>query len=118
MTLRRRLVSVPTLFLLAIVLTAAIPLWLPLAALADAVRGRYRLPAPFVAYVGVVVLLMLIPNTVTARPRFVYTAFPLFISAAAWLQRKHRDWWTYIFASCAAGLVGLTALYGAMGAIP
>ena len=61
---------------------------------------------------------MLIPNTVTARPRFVYTAFPLFISAAAWLQRKHRDWWTYIFASCAAGLVGLTALYGAYGAIP
>ena len=44
MTLRRRLVSVPTLFLLAIVLTAAIPLWLPLAALADAVRGRFRLP--------------------------------------------------------------------------
>ncbi len=91
------------------VLTLALLFWL---------MHRYRLPAPLVAYVMVVVLLMLIPNTVTARPRFVYTAFPLFISAAAWLQRKHRDWWTYIFASCAAGIVGLTALYGALGAIP
>jgi hypothetical protein len=91
------------------VLTLVLLLWL---------LHRYRLPAPVVAYVTVVVLLMLIPNTVTARPRFVYTAFPLFISAAAWLQRKHRDWWTYIFACSAAGLVGLTALYGAYGAIP
>jgi hypothetical protein len=91
------------------VLTLALLFWL---------MHRYRLPAPFVAYVVVVVLLMLIPNTVTARPRFVYTAFPLFISAAAWLQRKHRDWWTYIFAACAAGIVGLTALYGALAAIP
>lgn len=44
MTLRRRLVSVPTLFLLAAGLTALAPLWLPLTALADLVRGRLRLP--------------------------------------------------------------------------
>jgi 1-acyl-sn-glycerol-3-phosphate acyltransferase len=44
MTLRRRLVSVPTLFLLAILFTAAAPLWLPLTALADLARGRARLP--------------------------------------------------------------------------
>ena len=44
MTVRRRLVSVPTLFLLAILLTAAMPVWLPLTALADLVRGRFRLP--------------------------------------------------------------------------
>ena len=79
---------------------------------------RYRLPLPMVAYSVVVILLMLIPNTVTARPRFVYTAFPLFICAAVWLQRKHRDWWTYIFAGCAVGLTALSALYGVRGAIP
>ncbi len=44
MTLRRRLICVPTLFLLAIVLAAAMPVWLPLSAMADLVRGRPRLP--------------------------------------------------------------------------
>ena len=44
MTLRRRLVSVPGLFAVAIVLTATIPLWLPLTALGDLLRGRRRLP--------------------------------------------------------------------------
>ena len=34
----------------------------------------HRLPAAFNAYVAVVVLLMLLPSTVTARPRFIYTA--------------------------------------------
>jgi 4-amino-4-deoxy-L-arabinose transferase-like glycosyltransferase len=79
---------------------------------------QHRLPWPMMAYIAVVVLLMLIPETVTARPRFVYTAFPLFISAAVWLQRDKRDWWPYVIGACAAGLVGLTALYGVFGAIP
>ncbi|MBI4884112.1 MAG: 1-acyl-sn-glycerol-3-phosphate acyltransferase [Actinobacteria bacterium] len=42
--LRRRVVSVPGLFLFAIALLATLPLWLPMAALADLVRGRLRLP--------------------------------------------------------------------------
>jgi 1-acyl-sn-glycerol-3-phosphate acyltransferase len=41
---RRRLQSVPALFLGAVLLVVLAPLWLPLAALADAVRGRFRLP--------------------------------------------------------------------------
>ena len=66
-----------------------------------------------------VVLLMLLPSTVTARPRFLYTAFPLLISAAAWFELKdRRDWWPYVVGGCCAGLVGLTALYGVLGAIP
>ncbi len=44
MTLRRRLVSVPILFLLAMLLVAAAPIWLPLTALSDLLRGRVRLP--------------------------------------------------------------------------
>lgn len=79
---------------------------------------KHPLPAFMVAYVAVVILLMLLPETVTARPRFVFTAFPLFISAGAWFSRDHRDWWPFVLSACAAGLVGLTALYGVLGAIP
>ena len=43
-----------------------------------------------VAYIAVVLALMLLPATVTARPRFLFTAFPLFISAAAWWPRQDR----------------------------
>ena len=79
---------------------------------------KHPLPAPMLAYCGVVVLLMLLPETVTARPRFVYTAFPFLISSAAWLEDDERGWWPYAVGACAAGLVGLTALYGVYGAIP
>ena len=84
---------------------------------------KKRLPWPMVAYVAVVLALMLIPETVTARPRFVYTAFPLFLSAGAWWPEDDEtswahDGWTLLIALCAAGLVTLTALYGVYGAIP
>ena len=79
---------------------------------------RKRLPAPMVAYSFGILALMLLPNTVTARPRFLYTALPLFISAAAFLHTERRDWWPYIIGACSAGLVTLTALYGVFGAIP
>ena len=44
-TVRRRIVSVPSLFCLAIVLLVAIPVWLPLTIVADLVRMQFRLPA-------------------------------------------------------------------------
>ncbi len=92
---------------------------------------RHRLPAPMVAYVAVVLVLMLAPSTVTARPRFLYTAFPLLISAAAWLRQREvahepespgvsevHEMWTVALGLCTAGLVTLTGLYGVLGAIP
>lgn len=80
---------------------------------------RERLPWPMLAYTAGVLFLMLLPSTVTARPRFLYTAFPLLISAAAWFRGQRRQaWWPYVIAACSAGLVGLTALYGVLGAIP
>jgi len=79
---------------------------------------KHRLPSYCNAYVAVVLLLMLLPSTVTARPRFLFTAFPLLISAAVWFERDKRDWWPYVVGACSAGLVGLTALYGVLGAIP
>lgn len=77
-----------------------------------------RLPLTMVAYCLGVLVFMLLPNTVTARPRFLFTAFPLFISAGAYLQSVRRDWWPYVIGACSTGLVALTALYGVYGAIP
>ena len=80
---------------------------------------RHRLPAPALAYSIVVVALMLLPATVTARPRFLFTAFPLFIAAAVWLdQPKRKEWWPYLTGLFMCGLTALTALYGVYGAIP
>jgi hypothetical protein len=55
---------------------------------------------------------------VTARPRFLFTAFPLFISAAAWWPEHHEEGWGLTIAMSAAGIVALTGLYGVLGAIP
>ncbi|MDO8389235.1 MAG: glycosyltransferase family 39 protein [Actinomycetota bacterium] len=79
---------------------------------------RYQLPPAMVAFSIAIVVLMVLPETVTARPRFVYTAFPLLIPAAVWFERVRRDWWPWVLASCAVGLTTLTALYGVFGAVP
>ncbi|MGD9997480.1 MAG: glycosyltransferase family 39 protein [Ilumatobacteraceae bacterium] len=82
------------------------------------VMWKQRLPWPLVAYTAVVLALMVLPSTVTARPRFVYTAFPAFISLAAWWPDEHEEAWGLTIALGAAGLVTLTGLYGVYGAIP
>ncbi len=79
---------------------------------------KYRLPWPIVGYIVGVLVLMLLPKTVTARPRFLYTAFPLVIPAAVYFHRRAKEAWPYAVAAGAAGIVGLTALYGVFGAIP
>jgi Gpi18-like mannosyltransferase len=79
---------------------------------------RRRLPAPIVAYVVVVLLLMLLPATVTARPRFLFTAFPLVIPVAWWWPERDRFGWELLLVACGAGLTALTTLYGVFGAIP
>ncbi len=101
---------------------------------------KKRLPLPWIAYSLVVIALMLIPETVTARPRFVFTAFPLFIAVAAWWPQPRtrptrsdpaidddplddalsweRQSWNLVIVVCGAGLAILTNLYGVFGAIP
>jgi hypothetical protein len=79
---------------------------------------KQPLPAVYNTYIAVILLLMVLPKTVTARPRFLFTAFPLLIAAAVWFERDKRDWWPYVVGACTAGLVGLTTLYGVRGAIP
>jgi hypothetical protein len=67
-----------------------------------------------------IVTLMLLPTTVTARPRFVFTAFPLLIGAAAWYEARDKEdnLWTFVMTSSGVGLTALTAIYGVYGAIP
>lgn len=99
---------------------------------------KRRLPLPWVAFSVAIVALMLIPETVTARPRFVFSAFPLFIAVAAWWPQPPRrngaasiatdladdglSWerqsWNFVLIACGAGLATLTNLYGVFGAIP
>jgi hypothetical protein len=79
---------------------------------------KARLPAPVVAYTAVVVALMLLPSTVTARPRFLYAAFPLLIAAAAVWPDDDDQWWALGLSLCGGGLVAVTALYGLHAAIP
>lgn len=80
---------------------------------------QHRLPSPAAAYSIVVVALMLLPATVTARPRFLFTAFPLLIAASVWLGHRRRErWWPYLVGLGLMGLTSLTALYGVYAAIP
>jgi len=90
---------------------------------------KVRLSWILVAYSAAVIALMLAPETVTARPRFLFTAFPLFIAVAAWWPDPDDDpdhhrasWdragWDLTLVLCGAGLVAVTGLYAAFGAIP
>jgi hypothetical protein len=88
---------------------------------------KVRLALPLAAFCAVVVALMLIPETVTARPRFLFTAFPFFIAVAAWWpepsdDERHASWeyagWDLSLVACGAGLAAVTGLYAVFGVIP
>lgn len=79
---------------------------------------KYRLPAMYAAYTAVVLVLMLLPATVTARPRFLFTAFPLVFPVARTLRDDDDKWWPILLGLMATGLVAVTGIYGVRGAIP
>ena len=79
---------------------------------------RARLPAFVAAYTIGALVLMLLPATVTARPRFLYAAFPLLIAGAAIWPADREDWWALGLSLFGAGLVAVTAVYGLYAAIP
>lgn len=79
---------------------------------------KYRLPLMYLAYSAVVLGLMLIPATVTARPRFLYTAFPLIFPVARALRDDDDKWWPVVVLVLATSLVAVTGIYGVRGAIP
>jgi len=82
---------------------------------------KARLPWFLTLYSWAILALMLTPATVTARPRFLFTAFPLLIGAAKWYENRRSvddQLWPLTLAACGAGLAALTGLYGVFGAIP
>jgi hypothetical protein len=79
---------------------------------------KRRLPAVLTVFTIGIVALTLLPATVTARPRFVYSAFPMIVAFAAWWPDDQEELWSLLMAACGAGLVIVTALYGHFAAIP
>jgi Dolichyl-phosphate-mannose-protein mannosyltransferase len=79
---------------------------------------KFRIPAMYTAYTAVVLALMLIPATVTARPRFLFTAFPLIFPVARALRDDDDKWWPVVLLIFATGLVTVTGMYGVRAAIP
>lgn len=79
---------------------------------------KFRLPLMYYAYTAAVIGLMLIPATVTARPRFLFTAFPLIFPVARMLRDDDDKWWLITISVLATGLVTVTGMYGVRAAIP
>ncbi len=79
---------------------------------------RVRLPLAMWAYVAVVGFLMIAPETVSARPRFVFAAFPLVIGVAAWWPRRPRFAFDALAVASAGALVAFTMIYASYAAIP
>lgn len=63
---------------------------------------RWRPPAVLTIYAAVVLLLAVLSQTLGLRPRFVLTAFPLFLALAAWLRGTAFN----VVLTCSAGLLG------------
>ncbi|MEI6198912.1 MAG: mannosyltransferase family protein [Actinomycetota bacterium] len=79
---------------------------------------KYKMNLIYWSYTAVVLALMLIPATVTARPRFLFTAFPLFFPVARALRDEDETWWPIVVMVMIGGLVTVTGIYGVHGAIP
>lgn len=79
---------------------------------------RHKIPLMYHAYSVTVLLLMLAPATVTARPRFLFTAFPLIFPVARALRDDEDRWWPIVVIVLAAGLVTVNGIYGVRAAIP
>lgn len=79
---------------------------------------RYRIPAMYIAFILGILVLMLLPATVTARPRFLYTAFPLIFPVARQLRDDEDKWWPLVLILFATGLVTVMGMYGVRAAIP
>lgn len=79
---------------------------------------RTRVPLAMLAYVAVVAFLMIAPSTVSARPRFVFAAFPLVLGVARWWPRRNRYAFDALVVLSAGSLVAFTMIYASWAAIP
>lgn len=79
---------------------------------------KYKMNLIYWSYTATILGLMLIPATVTARPRFLFTAFPLFFPVARALRDDDDKWWPLVLMVMIGGLVTVMGIYGVRGAIP
>lgn len=79
---------------------------------------RTRIPLTWLVYSAAIGFFMLTPTIVSARPRFVWTAFPLAIATAAWWPRGRRRSWDVLVVLNAGALVAFTVMYGGWVMIP
>jgi hypothetical protein len=79
---------------------------------------RKRVPLTWLVFSAGIGFFMLTPTIVSARPRFVWTAFPLAIAAAAWWPSGRRRSWDTLVVLNAAALVGFTVMYAGWVIIP
>lgn len=79
---------------------------------------RKKLPLPWLAYTAGIGFFMLVPSVVSARPRFVFTAFPLAIAVAAWWPRRPGIAWESLVLVSAGSLAVFTMMYGGWVMIP
>ncbi|HEY0521023.1 MAG TPA: 1-acyl-sn-glycerol-3-phosphate acyltransferase [Ilumatobacteraceae bacterium] len=94
-TLRRRLISIPSLFLGAVLLLVLVPVWIPAAAIVDVVRAKFRLPLSR--------LLLFALGWAWLESASVLLAFGLWISG----QRNNREVHYRLQAWWAANVLGL-----------
>lgn len=79
---------------------------------------RHKLPLPYLVYSAAILFLMLMPATVTARPRFLFTAFPLVIPVARLMRDEEEKWWPLAVLLLGGGLITVSAIYTVFGAVP
>jgi 1-acyl-sn-glycerol-3-phosphate acyltransferase len=100
--LRRRLISVSGLVLAAVVLTATLPLWLPIAVVVDLVRLRFRFPIARLLLFGVCWSWI--------ETGGVLRAFALWLRGRAGDERAHyalMAWWSGALMSALAATTGI-----------
>lgn len=111
---RRRIVTVPALFAGATVLTLGIPVWLPVAVLADLLTGRRRLPVTRLLTFGVCWTWIEVGGVLRA-----FGTFAIGRATDAPTQYRLMDWWARTMmvalqrvAGFGGEIVGLDALRG------
>ncbi|MFP5486947.1 MAG: lysophospholipid acyltransferase family protein, partial [Acidimicrobiia bacterium] len=101
--LRRRAVTVPSLVVAAIVLTAATPLWAPVALVVDAVRGRFRFPLARLLAFGVCWTWIELAGVARAGGTFLVGR-----AGHAPTQYALMKWWAGVLMSALRRTVGFT----------
>ena len=79
---------------------------------------KRRVPAALNAYSAVIIAMMLMPDTVTARRASCSRRSVVHLGWRVVRARRPQGLWPYVLAASSVGLVAVTAIYGVYAAIP